>query len=428
MLHTLIPLLTLAATVASSSTWADQRPPQIIHVNAKTGTDRGGLGENTEEKPYRTIDFAIQRSLSGDIIQLAPQVYTLENPLVLDNEITLRTHTASTPATLILKGTQSNQDDTRETSITIRSGSLTNLIIKPLPSTYGTNVIRILPGGFANLSSIQIRANERSANGISIGEDSRSIIKDSSIQGNAVNGIIIEDGAISKITNTIIKRNYVGIKIMGSPQLQISSTITSPNQFINNTGCNIFNHSDLVVSLNGSTFKTLHKEQNEDFRVRTNCINGNNFASRGVGTITMLPLQTENPIFFGTTKIPLISPTTNLTITTQTPNITWQTSNPVSSVAAIFKAPPRLEHGSIKNWEDIAWLWHSGLNNASAGFVPFSSGIRPLTQDLTEYTHPRPLEKGTSYYVAVWSWNDSLTTITSSSAAVLFHVHPSATR
>jgi len=109
-------------------------------------------------------------------------------------------------------------------------------------------------------------------------------------------------------------------------------------------------------------------------------------------------------------------------ISTDEPRFAWIASGNSLVFSGVFNKPISFQNNTIVNNADLVWVWHSGLDRGREGDVSFYEGVNVLNGELDNSTQPVPLEKGRSYYWAVWAWDEDGLKITHSSEESYFTI------
>lgn len=396
-------------------------PLNMTYVNPLSGSDLSGNG--SKDNPYKTLSYALAAPSSQKTIQLADGLYDSENsekfPITVPADKTIIGN-ADDPTAVVVSGAGTF------TSSVIMSPQLVNIVLGGDNSVLSNITVRS-EGGIAVWDENDISAQTTIFNSIVIDSErgivsanaSTMIIADTTISGNDT-GIELLNSSASILVSSNITDNVVGMTIQDEAMPLFNFfTSGSANIISNNSACDLRH----LGSNDFSAIGVLWDDDVFDFTISDTCSDGANIVIFGLGAITYQFIPNEDsPIFPGTNLITVDSPAFGEVIFTQEPNFVWTPNSSNTTVLVVMDHPPALNFSRIVNIEQISWFWHQGLGSGSQGMVSFSDGARLNSEKIDDTSPAVPLEKGRSYYWAIWEWNEDNAQIISSSALNYFRI------
>lgn len=398
-----------------------------IYVNKRTGFDGDRkLGYGNVTNPFKTISYALKNNFIEDTfgrkvtvpsIYIAGGNYTKEIfPINLQKNINLFSYNDESNLSVEIK-------NNNETTIILNGDNrLSNLIVS---SQKGTAILS--KEGNNSLNFITIK---NSKNGISVLNSSSLVIKNSIIKDNSHSGVELSNNSSIKLINSEINNSNIGIFISDNATIDINS---KNNKIKENRQCDFFTNGYNDIKLQGIEWdKNIF-----DFNIETSCIDGNNIVNVGEGVVSYQTLPNEENITVieqlflnAKNRINIISPKFEEAISTVTPTIKY--SNNLDNkylMVTIFNKIPKVIDNEIINSNDIFWYWHTGMrmNNSSMGIIDYTDGQNLIDGEINNEKRidVLPLDKGRSYYLAIWEWDsENAIDIVSSSSVSIFYIYP----
>lgn len=414
-------LIIVSGCGGGGSAGPTERGLNKINVEFYYGSDVDGNG--SQGLPFKTITHALQISESGDTLIVGPGTYSEEEgetfPIILKDSVNIEYDISNfralvqasegvDPASIlegdfpaIIEGVgiyhsnYTNQDH----SVGIVCGG--NSTIKK----FSFNIV----GGvsiWCEKNNTRILGNIiTSGTGGVANIESSILIEDNIITSQNGVGIEFIGNTTSYVRNNTITENVIGILVNNNSTPDLG-TPTEPglNTLQNNVNCDIQNNGDGVIFAIGN----LWDEDVFDFVVGSQCSFGENIANTGTGDLLFqFSSISDNPLFPGVIEIPLVFPEKGIILQTNTPQFVWEAPKNEITMLGVFNRPIEINSdGSILNITDLVWVWHSGLGNGRIGNVFFNDGRSINGDDITSVTNPIPLERGRTYFWAVWAWDD----------------------
>jgi parallel beta-helix repeat protein len=220
-----------SAQVPVTRTSTPFQSKSVIYVNSATGADSEVSGKS-EDAPYRTITYALDKAQPGTVIQIASGSYTSASgevfPLVIKPDVSLRGDESSKGLNTVITGggrhispTFARQDVAVlvEKDCTITGVTITN------PNTRGTAL-------WIEYGSPTIKNNtftNSNREGIFITATAAPTIEANVFTKNSGNGISVARSAKGEIRNNVFQETGFGLAISGT-----SSPLVIDNQIIQN--------------------------------------------------------------------------------------------------------------------------------------------------------------------------------------------------
>jgi len=394
------------------------------YVDSTIGVDQPDYGIS-RETPYRTITYALAQETTKGTIEIANGIYDVSNgeqfPIVVRSGTKLigRSIVGGLSEYALIKGTgvyeSSHVNGTSEVAVVLEgTAGIRNLVINSENGVAVWCEDTMIDAVMLNNGLINSKI------GLTLVGNSKITIKDNIVKDNQQSGIEIFDNGAPLLLNNEISNNSVGVLVNdnASPSFGDSSG-GGGNIIIGNTLCDLL-HSGL------ETFSTIGTRWDLDefnFSISSTCNVGNEITVDNTGTVIYQYIPPEDSLLFSNKdRIRLDQPGFGETIFTQEPNFVWSDSSAYITMVTVWDQPPIVTLEGISNTDSLYWIWHSGLGTGGSGFVQFSDGVSLVGGDISNPTPPKLLEKGRSYFWAVWGWDENGKEITASSSLSYFIV------
>lgn len=416
-------LLIISGCGGSASSSAPSEPVGTIYVDSVNGNDIGGDGSNN--LPFRTLTHSINMGRTTQII-LAPGTYDSTNgevfPVIVPAGVTIRSNTidyANNQFALVQgSGPYTSQAlaVTKQVTFLLSEGSTIQSIVVMNPS--GVGVWNESEGIRTALVEKCVIRNCKTGV-ISAGGSSLKIER-SSILDNVDIGLDTLNKAHPSLMQTKIIGNGIGILVSDNalPSFNPEHGGES-NELRGNSFCDLRNLGFEAIEAQG----VLWDDDPFLFSVSNSCSGGANIVNEGSGAVLfqyMPPIGV--PVFVGTRRLKLNSPIRGAVISTDQPEFSWTTGVSTRTFVAVWDRPPSFTSGKLGDKSAIKWLWHSGLGTGVTGSVTFKDGRSMFMGDLNNLALAQPLQRGKSFYWAVWDWDESALFIQASSELGYFTV------
>lgn len=395
-----------------------------IYVNASLGSDVSGNG--SPSAPYRTITHALNVAQENYTINVAAGTYDSSSgevfPLYLKPNITIN-------------------GDVSNSSNASRQTLITGVGIYTSPTLGGTYSVAIICANDATISGFQITAINgvgiwcegqsttmtiskniiiNSDYGIVVSGSAKPGIHDNVISQNNISGIETFSQSMPIIEDNTITNNAHGITINNSSHPVIGTAVSAGNNTIaNNTNCDLNNATSNQISAIGNNW-------DDDpflFTSASSCSNGSNIANTAGGVVLYQYIPSSDfPIFPNSSVIDITLPTNGAVLGSNEPRFTWTATGNKYVMLGLFSRPVILQNNSIQNNTDLIWVWHSGIGKGREGDVAFNDGLKVINGNLDGAVTPTPLDRGRTYYLAIWAWDEEGLEITNSSKEFYFTV------
>lgn len=402
-----------------------------IYVNAVNGDDILNNGR-TAEQPYRTITKALSAPYTNYTVSVAAGTYDA----VLGEQFPIYLKPG-----VQVQGDNDNKGNGAQAVAINGSGSY---LSSSLSATFLVAIVcdhDTMISGFkiAAPNGVGIWCEENSADVVPI--SNTTIITKCTLTGSD-NGIIVAGTASPMITNNVISLN----NISGIGTIAQSAPIIADNNLQNNAiGIAISNTSQPNIGTDSAPgFNTISQNTLCDLNNATNnqilaigniwdddpflftetsaCSNGSNIANTGLGFVRCQSIPSSNESLFSPSNIITVSqPINGALLTSNTPQFTWTPTHKKYVMLGLFSQQITIQGNSINNTDKVIWVWYSGLGGGE-GDISYLNGVSIINGDFNQQVSPIPLQKGKSYYYAVWAWDDQAKTITDSSVQQYFTI------
>lgn len=401
----LLPLLIAGCGGASSA----PEPVGTIFVDSVNGNDLSGDGINL---PFHTISHAIANRGGVSRIKLASGTYDTDSgevfPIVIPPGVTISSNAIDLAANsyALIRGTG---------SYTSQNLSLTNQVTFVLGN--GATVQSVVVEGVAGVgiwseggpAVIESSVIQNCNTGVVSAGSSKLMIDRTTIKNNVNVGLDTLNNALPILKQTKITGNGIGIIVSASAK---PTFVEKSNELHANTFCDLRHLGSAAIEAQG----VLWDNDQFSFSVVSNCVGGANISNEGTGSISFQYIPPVGvPVFAGTQGLILNTPSRGALLSTDQPDFSWIPSGSTITMMAIWDQPPSLANGQLSDQSRIQWIWHSGLGTGVPGFVTFSDGRSVLSGDINNLAAPIPLQRGKSYYWAVWEWTENALNIHASS-------------
>lgn len=392
-------------------------PVGTIFVDSVNGNDLSG---DSTILPFRTVSYAIDNIGGATQIKLAPGTYDSGSgevfPILVPAGVTI----SSYPIDLannqyaLVRGTGSYTSQTlsitKQATFVLSDNSTVRSIVIEGPSGVGV----WNEAGSAVVENCVIRNSDT---GVLSGGSSALLIERSTIQNNVSIGLDTLNNASPVLTQTKIMGNGIGILVSGSAMPSFNE---QSNELSANTFCDLRHLGSAAIAAQD----VLWDNDPFSFAVVSICSGGANIANEGTGSVSFqyIPPAGE-PVFIGTRRLLLLnSPSRGAVISTNQPDFSWIPGGAAITIMAVWDHRPAFTNGELGDKSSIQWLWHAGIGTGVPGSVTFNDGRIIPSGDLNNLAAPQPLQRGKSYYWAVWEWDDEALTIRASSELGYFTV------
>lgn len=392
-------------------------PVGTIFVDSVNGNDLSGDG--SINLPFQTITHAVANRRGISRIKLASGRYDAASgevfPIVIPAGVTISSNTIdlATNSYALISGAG---------SYTSQNLSLTNQVALVLGNS--ATVQSVVVEGVAGVgvwsedgaAVIESSVIQNSNTGVVSAGSSKLMIDRSIIKNNLNVGLDTLNNALPIIKQSKFTGNGIGILVSGSAK---PSFIENSNELLANTFCDLRHLGSAAIEAQG----VLWDNDQFSFSVVSNCVGGANISNEGTGSVSFQYIPPVGiPVFTGTQRLILNAPSRGALLSTDQPDFSWIPSGSTITMMAIWDRPPSFVNGQLSDQSRIQWIWHSGLGTGVPGFVTFSDGRSVLSGDINNLAAPIPLQRGKSYYWAVWEWDASALTIHASSELGYFTV------
>lgn len=410
----LFPLLITGCNVGSVSSNSAPEPVGTIFVDSVYGNDLSGDGIKF---PFQTISHAIANRGSISRITLASGVYDAASgevfPIVIPAGVTISSNliNVATNSYALIRGagsyTSQNLSLTNQVAFVLGDGaSLQSVVVE------GTAGVGIWTESGASV--IERSVIRGSNTGVVSAGSSNLKIDRSIIINNANVGVDVLNNALPIIKQTRITGNGVGIIVSASAK---PSFVDKSNELLANTFCDLRHLGSAAIEAQGIVWD----DDQFSFSVLNNCVNGANISNEGAGSVSFQYIPPVGvPVFSGTQSLVLSTPSRGALLSTDQPDFSWIPGGSTITMMAIWDRPPSFVNGQLSDQSRIQWIWHSGLGTGVPGFLTFNDGRSVLSGDINNLAAPMPLQRGKSYYWAVWEWSENALNIRASSELSYF--------
>ena len=393
------------------------------YVNAVVGLDQSGYGL-TRAEPYKTITYALAQETTKSTVEVANGTYDAANGEQFP--ITVR------PGTKLI-GEKINLD-LQEYALISGMGDFNSSYVN------GVSTVAVVLDDAAEIKNLVINSESgvalwcENANditsiinngfinshvGMTIVGDSAPLLRDNVIKDNLQSGIEIFGNAKPVLLNNNINMNSVGIFINDNAMPNFGGESGGGNIVSDNLLCDLL-HSGVEAI---TTIGTKWDLDVFNFSISSNCTAGNEIVVDGAGSVNyqFIPPQ-DSLLFQNKSRIRLDQPGFGEVIFTNEPNFVWSDSSAKITMVAVWEQPPTVTLDGVADTGILYWIWHSGLGTGGSGFAQFNDGVLLVDGDFNNTQPPVLLEKGRSYYWAVWGWDENGKEITASSSVGYFIV------
>ena len=374
-------------------------------------------------KPFKTITKALNSEAACSNIYVSGGTYDETNgevfPLDFPYQTTLLYNSAEDNIPVLIKGSGLSEKANGNRAAVILNG---NSRIGPVTIDSEDNIGII---NFQGLNRVLNSTIENNKVGVGSLNSSQFVSLGSTYTNNSNAAIEASGESEIVLLNNKIISNNIGITLSNDSNISFKhETLSGGNLLQKNKSCDFFYDGNKNIDLDEITWD----QDKFDFTISNECADGNNIASKGAGSISYQQVPSIDQLLFNTNvRINQISPLFGETIFSKEPRFTYNANSNKLVMIAVWNNLPKVLDNVIKNPSDVVWFWHSGMQNSPLGSVKFEDGKIPLDEDLnprsfTSLNDPVPLEKGRSYYWAIWEWDSSGTGITGSSTVSYFKV------
>ncbi len=264
----------------------------------------------------------------------------------------------------------------------------------------------------AIVSDNQIRDCEY---GIVVSDGGTAIVSGNTISGCTLNGLQAFGQSTVSLYGNNVTHNEIGVFLGESTRASVGTEAEpGENVFRQNSRCDMLNLTNTTLDAIGN----LWDELPGSILISSTCENGNDVVSPNALVVLEYSIDSDTNLFPNTEPIEIVAPYPWAQITSQTPTFRWQPTNNRHVVAAVFDSPAVVADGNIDNTDDIVWIWHSGLGLDDEGNVSFKRGVDGIQSGQPT----EPLERGRTYYWAIWAWDDLGAHVTHASPLTSFGV------
>lgn len=378
-------------------------------------------GDGTKKYPYKTISYALSQLGKKSTLYVSGGKYSTDNeeifPLVLNEGVRILTfEEPNNSGDVVIEGFGEDDENNFVSLIFLGRNQLNSLIISSM-----NNIGVLIKSGENEIINSNIKDNK-----VAIGVTGKSkislvntLVNNNSHAGIEASGVSLVNLVASKINN-----NNIGVIISEDSKIDFEINQSSQNnEIMKNVACDFFHEGSKTLQLREIKWD----DDVFDFSISKDCSNGNNIVNIGSASIDYqyIPSQ-KNTLFVADRIINIVSPTFGDTIYSTAPDFVYNTTGNKLIMIALWETPAIVRDNVIINMRDIVWFWHSGMKNSPIGAVSFTKGQTPLNGNLNptdlKSNPPKPLDKGRSYYFAIWEWDEMGIKILGSSKESYFKV------
>ncbi len=373
-------------------------------VDAVAGND--STGDGTSSRPYRTITRGLQFATWGDTIQVAPGTYDAALgeafPIYVRAGVTVSGDVAAKGA-----GTAPVQVS--------GAGAWMSLYVAPtVSSAFVTSTdARVeglhvtAPGAtgvWCEQAGVVVRSNTivASDSGIVVAAGDTSVeILGNDLSGNGV-GLATVAGAAARVRDNTVVGNGRGIAIGAGTAPDLGTALDrGGNRLAGNADCDLENASSAAIDAIGNEWD----DNPFLFAATSACNGGANVANLGAGVVRFPNVPASDaPVFGGATAIAVTSPAPGAIVSTTQPSLVWVPPAASYTIAVIASDWILVRDRHVDNPEVIVWAWNSGLAHGVNGDVMYADGV-PVVGGELQGGAPPALQRGRTYFWAVWSWD-----------------------
>lgn len=398
-------------------------PAGTIFVDSVKGDDLIGDGEQI---PFRTLTRAIVSIGGATQIKLAAGTYDSASgevfPIFVPAGVTIRSDTIDFASNrfALVRGTGPLSSKTlavsKQVTFVLDEGSTVQSVVIEGPGGVG-----IWNESGRNRSAHVENCVIRGSNiGVVSAGTSSLVIERSVIQNNVAVGIDTLNEASPVLKQTNIKENGIGILVSGSANPSFGGEQGGDsNELRGNTFCDLRNLGSAAIQAQG----VFWDDDPFTFTVVGSCSGGANIVNESSGSVSFQFIPPVGvPIFVGAHRLTLINPSRGAILSSNQPEFSWIPGVSARTILVIWDRPPSFVEGELGNKSAIQWLWHSGLGTGLFGDVTFEDGRTMPFGDINNLAGPQPLQRGKTYYWAVWEWDEDALSVQASSELGYFTV------
>ena len=284
--------------------------------------------------------------------------------------------------------------------------------------------VTIIMDDYSSVSNISIN----SINGETLGLVVRSgfpSIKDNEITGNSY-GIVTMSSSSPSIERNTIERSDVAVEIQSDSKPSLHDNVllnnnggilvlndSKPtigtqeepgrNEFTNNLGYDLCNASPNVIDAVGNYWE----QGSALITLESSCGNGEVVGNIGGGSVNIVFVpEDDTPILRSGAGIEIISPYLGEITSNDRPYFSWNMLSTKLVAMGVFDQRIEVSGNEITNREDVVFYWDSGMSTGRVGSIIFDDGRLYSDGNLIEITEDSTLDKGRTYFWAIWSWDE----------------------